>query len=171
MGPPNAKRRAASAQRIQEDSVRGRASETSLSDALRMQGSAARRASGRTDQEIKKRSGCGLERAEAALTALRHVVHAFQRRLRSPSVCHHETEDGSGVNAHIIKVAGAMGRAAESYKITYEVAFQFHCLGSGPRRFPRSPEGRSSSRLYFTHSSGASARAWPPSALFSPPRH
>src|SRR4029077_16803146 len=30
-------------------------------------------------EQIKKRSGCGLERAEPAYTALRHVVHTFQR--------------------------------------------------------------------------------------------
>ena len=28
-------------------------------------------------EQIKKRSGCGLERAEAAYTAFRHIVHAF----------------------------------------------------------------------------------------------
>ena len=28
-------------------------------------------------EQIKKRSGCGLERTEAAHTALRHVVHTF----------------------------------------------------------------------------------------------
>jgi hypothetical protein len=32
--------------------------------------------------------------------------------------------DGSGVNNHIMKVAGSMGRAVEAYEIPYEVAFQ-----------------------------------------------